>query len=303
MGIPDGAERRLTDHYGADAASWLENAEPVITQAAARWEVQLTGYHDAGWTSVIAVGSDRNGRPMAIKALPETDRYGRERAALSHWQPEAPVAQLLDSDDEHQLLLLSLVARVPGGAERPPDHAERVAASLSALHRTPPPEQVPVPSLSDYYRGSVLPRIEQRARSFGDGLDCHAIRRAIEVGRELTSSSAPRAMLHADLYAENVLFDRQAQPVFIDPHSKVGSAAFDWAFWCVYYIPTEGFTARTEVCRRFVPDLYDEVLEWSLTLAVDGGLYYLDTEDDRIGYMRSLLTSRRLRPLLRGGTS
>lgn len=300
MGVPDGAVRRLINHYGEAVTAWLHEADSVIARAAERWKVHLTHYHDAGWSSVVAVGVDWHGRRVAIKALPETDRYTRERAALTHWRDNAPVAGLLDFDDRHQLLLLTLVAGAAGGAERPRDHAERTAANIAALHRVEPLPLIPVPLLADYYRDTVLPRIERRAHRFGDGFDRRAIRRAITVGHELASSPSRRAMLHADLYAENVLFDERRQPVFIDPHPRVGSPAFDWAFWCVYYISTEGFATRTEICRRYVPDLYDEVVAWSLTLAVDGGLYYLDSGDDRIAYMRSLLTSRQLRSLLAG---
>ena len=76
-------------------------------------------------------------------------------------------------------------------------------------------------------------------------------------------------MLHSDLYAENVLFDEHSLPVFIDPHPKIGSAAFDWAFWCVYYVPAEGFAKRIELCRQHTPCDMNEVLAWAATLSAD----------------------------------
>lgn len=63
-----------------------------------------------------------------------------------------------------------------------------------------------------------------------------------------------RAMPHSDLYAENVLFTTSGQPVFIDPHPKIGSPAFDWAFWCVCCRPDGGFAARVALCRSRIPD-------------------------------------------------
>lgn len=98
-------------------------------------------------------------------------------------------------------------------------------------------------------------------------------------------------MLHADLYAENVLFDAAGEPVFIDPHPKVGSPAFDWAFWCVYYQPTSGFADRVALCREYARGELEEALAWSLTLAVDGALYYLDVGDETASAMLAVLDS------------
>jgi streptomycin 6-kinase len=92
-----------------------------------------------------------------------------------------------------------------------------------------------------------------------------------------------------------VLFDEDSGPVFIDPHAKVGSPAFDWAFWCVYYVPTSGFVDRVALCREYAPAELDEALAWSVTLAVDGALYYLDTGDDRVAAMLTVLESEPLR--------
>jgi streptomycin 6-kinase len=98
-------------------------------------------------------------------------------------------------------------------------------------------------------------------------------------------------MLHSDLYTENVLFDETGFPAFIDPHPKIGSPAFDWAFWCVYYHPMDGSTHRAALCRDRMPALFDEVMAWSVTLAVDGALYYLEAGDPTANAMMTLLES------------
>jgi streptomycin 6-kinase len=99
-----------------------------------------------------------------------------------------------------------------------------------------------------------------------------------------------------------VLFDEQGEPVFIDPHPKIGSATFDWAFWCVYYVRSAGFEERIELCRQYTPCDIDEVLAWAVTLAVDGALYYLDTKDTTAEAMRAVLRSSMLKPVLQSGT-
>ncbi len=123
------------------------------------------------------------------------------------------------------------------------------------------------------------------------------VARCIEFSHELCERSTRQRVLHADLYAENVLFDADGKPVFIDPHAKIGSPAFDWAFWCVYYLPTSGFEDRVALCREYVPDEFEEALAWSATLAVDGALYYLDTDDDTASAMLAVLDSEPLAQL------
>lgn len=300
--LPAGAVQRLTDHCGPGIRDWLRDVPAAMTAVACRWEVKVSGFHDAGWTSVVAAGRDKTGRPVIIKVLPELDRFLQERAALEHWAG-AGVCRLLATDEATQTLLIESVTGMPGGAVRPSDHAERVAAAIHRLHQQPVAltDAGPVPMLVDYYVEEVIPRISRRADHWGEVAGLARVGRALELCRDLCTGQLAPAMLHADLYAENVLFDEQRRPVFIDPHAKIGSPAFDWAFWCVYYVPTAGFTERVELCRHHTSCDMDEVLAWVATLAVDGALYYLDTEDARTGAMLSVLDSPVLASLLRSG--
>ena len=291
-GVPMGAIARLVEHYGCEVHEWLSRAEIIVRSTAMHWQVRLYGFHDAGWTSVVAVGRDKSGRAVILKALPETDRYRQELAALTHWDGVS-VCRLLGADDDHQVLMVDLVGGGPGGAERPSDHVRRVANALPRLHRTEVDVRDSVPLLADYYLDTVLPRIERRASQFGDIVGATYIQRAVSLARDLCSERARSAMLHSDLYAENVLFDKAGCPAFIDPHPKIGSPAFDWAFWCVYYNPMDGSAHRAALCRDRMPALFDEVMAWSVTLAVDGALYYLQTDDPTANAMMALLESER----------
>lgn len=266
----------------------------------------MSGYHDAGWTSVVAAGRDGADKPVIIKMLPESDRFLQERTALTYWAG-AGVCRLLAADEDTQALLIESVSGTPGGADRPPNHAARVAAALHRLHQqTALPDSVgSVPLLTNYYLHEVVPRISSRAVRWNDVVGADRVTRALELCRDLATAKRTPVMLHADLYAENVLFDEHGEPVFIDPHPKIGSAAFDWAFWCVYYVPSPsaGFAERVELCRQHTSCDMDEVLAWVVTLAVDGALYYLDTEDPTAEAMLAVLSSPLLAPLLKLETS
>jgi streptomycin 6-kinase len=300
LDLPPGVLRRLTDHCGPGIQTWLREVPAVIATLAERWHVAEFEYHDAGWTSVVAAGRDATGRPLIIKVLPELDRFLQERAALRHWVG-AGVCRLLAADEPAQALLIESVTETPGGAVRPPDHADLVAAAIHRLHQQPAVADGSVPLLTDYYLNEVVPRISRRAVRWGEIVGPAYVDRALELSSDLCAGQRSVAMLHADLYAENILFDEQGKPVFIDPHPVIGSAAFDWAFWCVYYVPTAGFDERVELCRHHTPCDMDEVLAWALTLAVDGALYYLDTEDMTADAMLAVLDSPVLGALLRTG--
>lgn len=301
--LPSGVFERLTDHCGPSVQRWLREIPAVVTALAARWSVIVVGYHDAGWTSVVASGWDSSGRPVIIKVLPELDRFLQERAALVHWAG-AGVCRLLAADEGMQALLIESVTETPGGASRPPDHAARVAKAIPQLHAQAAALDGGghVPLLTDYYLRSVVPRISRRTEQWGVAVGAAYVGRALELCSELCASPAEPVMLHSDLYAENVLFDEHGEPVFIDPHPNIGSAAFDWAFWCVYYVPSAGFEERVELCRQHTPCDIDEVLAWVVTLAVDGGLYYLDTKDETAEAMRGVLGSPTLAPVLKSRT-
>lgn len=293
--LPEGAVVRLTEHYGQDVSEWLGRAEQIVSGTAERWNVQLAGFHDAGWTSVVGIGRDQRDRLVLLKALPETERYHQERTALDHWAGNG-VCRALAADDDHQILMIEAVADAPGGAARPADHARRVAEALHLLHRLPATPGGEVPLLTDYYRDTVIPRIERRAANHARLVGPTHVRRAVALSRDLCAVTEQVTMLHSDLYAENVLFDHARRAVFIDPHAKIGSPAFDWAFWCVYYQPTAGFAERVALCREHLPAMFDEVLAWSVPLAVDGALYYLEAGDDTASSMLDDLNS----PILAG---
>ncbi|MQA10176.1 MAG: phosphotransferase [Pseudonocardiaceae bacterium] len=292
-GIPAGTRTRLVEHYGPTVRTWLHGAGNKIAATAAQSEITVDGFHDAGWTSVVAVGRDAAGQLVILKAFPDPDRYHHEQAALTHWAGHSSCC-LLGSDDTARVLIIELVGRAAGGASAPNDAAERVADVLPQLHRIEVEPDSSVPTLRDYYRQTVLPRIQHRASRHGTAVGEETVCGALDLGAKLCTERHRRAMLHSDLYAENVVFDAEQVPVFIDPHPKIGSPAFDWAFWCVYYRQDGGFATRVALCRSHVPDLANEVLAWSLTLAVDGALYYTENNDPDAAMMLQVLASPEL---------
>ncbi|GGM90799.1 aminoglycoside phosphotransferase family protein [Streptomyces fuscichromogenes] len=277
--VPPGCRRRLLDHYGPAAEAWLRDAPFLLAEAAERWKLSLKSYHDAGHASAVALATTGDETPLILKAWYEPLRYRHETAALRTWTG-GPTAGLAESADDLSVAALELVGGRPGGGDSGGCERQTVAAAIHGLHelarRRPQPD---LPSLDGFRREVMLPRIRKRARS----LDLGARRALVEETCAKLSSFREDAtrgtVLHADLYRENVIFDGAGHPRLIDPHPLVGDAAFDWAFWTVYYDLDHEVTERLATAAGISRIPVPEITPWCRALAVDGFLYYVEIGD------------------------
>jgi streptomycin 6-kinase len=286
--VTTGALQRLTGHYGPPANEWLNSVPKAIADAAPEWNLTVTGYHDAGCASVIVLASDDDHTPHVIKAWYDPDRYRHEIAALRLWGP--PLAPALTNADAHQAIAaLRLVADQPGGAAAPADEYDAVAHSLRRLHtRARAPEGFP--SLESYIDGEVRPRIHRRAAVIGAKIPEACLIQGMAAVNRLPMRPDERVLLHADLYRENVLFDHNGRPAFIDPLPMTGNSVFDWAFWTVYYDLARDPSHRLLTAARVGGICPMGLLPWCLMLCLDGLLYYVETADPRVMRMVEVMT-------------
>lgn len=268
---------RLIGHYGQPAAEWLDGLPEAFGSVARSWGLQLTGYHDAGHASALALAEAEPGTKVILKAWFDRERYRHETAALRHWEPVN--GQVLRAhDDERAVACLGLVGGAPGGGPRPADDHRLIAEDLARVHARPPPEGE-FPSLAEYLRCTVEPRMLQRLRSYLNEVP----RRCVDLGMSAVRAPthSPPALLHADLYRENVPFDHDGKPVFLDPLPMVGDPAFDWAFFVVYFDLAEDPLPRLNAATEASSVTPRALLPWCLTLCLDGLLYYHEVGDDR----------------------
>ncbi|MEU9111194.1 aminoglycoside phosphotransferase family protein [Streptomyces sp. NPDC048483] len=290
--VPAGCRQRLVAHYGPQAQAWLDDVPDLLERAAERWKLTVEDYHDAGHASVIATAVTFDGRPLLLKAWADPARYRQEATALQLWSG-GPAAAVVEAADDLAVAALELVGGRPGGGERPQREVQMVAAALQGLHtlgrRRGRLNRFPL--LADHLQQEVLPRIRRRTRE----LDLGSWRPLVDVLLPtldgLQQDTDRLTVLHADLYRENVPFDGRGHPRLIDPLPMLGDAAFDWAFWTVYYDLGNGTDGRLSaaalVSRIPVPLLGP----WCRALALDGFLFYLETGDPRAPRMADVLSS------------
>jgi streptomycin 6-kinase len=276
--VPAGCRRRLTTHYGPAVTEWLDRVPGLLRDAAAAWGLRLQDYHDAGHASALVQGISPEGQPVMVKAWYDQDRFRRETMALRHWEPINGHV-LRASDPGRAVACLTLVGGQPAGRGRPVDAERAVARALARLHRRLPPPRGSAPNLDDYLREEVEPRMRRRLRRYGGSLP----RQCVDLG--VSASCAPTAtsavLLHADLYQENVPFDRDGRPVFLDPLPMLGDPAFDWSFFVVYFDQAADHAQRLRLAAEESGIPARVLLPWCLRLALDGLLYYRDVGDRR----------------------
>jgi streptomycin 6-kinase len=289
--VPPGCRRRLLDHYGPSAEPWLRNAPHLLAEAAERWKLSLQSYHDAGHASAIALATAFDGTPLILKAWYEPLRYRHEIAALRVWAG-GPTANVIETADDLSVAALELVGGQPGGAARLARERQMVAAAIQGLHslgqRRPTPD---LPTLTHFRQEVVTPRIRQRAQGLDLGPMGTLVEDACQRLSGLWEDPARTTVLHADLYRENVIFDRGGHPRLIDPHPMVGDAAFDWAFWAVYYDLERGLADRLATASRISRIPIPEITPWCRALAVDGFLYYTEINDPAKPKIAKVLSS------------
>ncbi|EST37694.1 hypothetical protein N566_11570 [Streptomycetaceae bacterium MP113-05] len=289
--VPSGCRERLIAHYGPSVEDWLARAPSHIVEAARRWEVALSGYHDAGHASAIAVGTALDGSPVILKAWVDPVRYRHELAALRAWAG-GPAAGVVAAADDLAVAALTQIGGRPGGAGRPERESQRVAAVIQELHtlaRRRPGSAVP--SLADFLHEVVVPRVRHRARTLNLGASGDLVEMACRGLGNLCEDTTRRTVLHADLYGENVIFDGHGHPCLIDPHPMLGDAVFDWAFWTVHYDLQEGLAGRLATAARISHIPVPEITPWCRALAVDGLLYYMEIDDPARPKIRRVLSA------------
>ncbi|WP_202867882.1 aminoglycoside phosphotransferase family protein [Kribbella pittospori] len=252
-----------------------------MEDAADRWGLSLLGYHDAGHASVGVTATDSWGRAIFLKAWTDPARYRHEVAALRHWRGDL-ATKVVEAADDLAVAALEMVGGRPGGADRPAVEQALVAQALDDLHAidacNPP---VGIPRLSDYIRHELTPRIRRRLHTvqLAQWMPvAHAGLRALD---DILRVPGRETVLHGDLYRENVLFADRRSPVFVDPLPMLGPAAFDWAFWVVYYEAGSGIEQRLELAVQVSGLSERDIHRWCSLLFLDGLLYYLEISDPR----------------------
>ncbi|GAA1466855.1 hypothetical protein GCM10009603_52930 [Nocardiopsis exhalans] len=290
--LPESCRTRLLDHYGPGISGWLAAIPTAMTNASHEWNLTPTEYHDAGHASVLVIAESGDGRRVLLKGWPDPERCVQEVTALRLWS-DVPAARVLEVDEERSIAALSLVGGRPGGGWRGSDDIRQVAGVIQAAHdRGRALEEQPgFPELTAYLDEEVRPRVAHRMKSLTPTATGSLLRAGWRALESLTQAGHRRTVLHGDLYRENTACDGRGRPHLLDPLPMYGDAAYDWAFWTVYYRLGQGTEERLALASRVSGIGRTELRTWSLALCLHGLLYYREVADSRHPTMERVMHS------------
>ena len=290
--LPESCRARLLNHYGPGISGWLAAIPAAMTNAGHQWNLIPAEYHDAGHASVLVIAESGGGGRVLLKSWPDPERCVREVAALRLWS-DLPTARVLEVDEERSIAALSLVGGRPGGGRRGSDDIRQVAGVIQAAHdRGRALEEQPgFPELSGYLDEEVRPRVAHRMKSLAPIAPGPLLRAGWRALESLTQAGHRRTVLHGDLYRENTACDGHGRPHLLDPLPMYGDAAYDWAFWTVYYRLGQGTEERLALASRVSGIGCTVLRSWSLALCLHGLLYYREGADSRYPTMERVMRS------------
>jgi streptomycin 6-kinase len=295
---PPALVANVTSIWGGDGRRWLDDLPSLIAAAADRWDLTLGEPFDLSINWVMAART-ADGSPVVLKmGVPD-----------GHLIEEAETLRIFDGRGAVRLLAsepgaLLIERAVPGeraAALVPHDDAAATSALMGVarrLHVPPPP-------------GAALPHLRSESRDFQEHLDRFPgddplPRRLVEAAHALFDElcdSADDVVLHGDLHHDNILRGDREPWLAIDPHGRIGDAAFD----CGPMLYNPGPDHHSDDLLALVPSRceqmadelaipLDRVIAWGFVMAVLSEVWTAQSDSPVGG--RPLDVARLLHPQL-----
>lgn len=210
-------------------AAWVADLGRSAAATAARWQCHQDGHPATGGMSCVWPVRGRDGALLVLKMTHPGSHRISEAAALTGWGGRSSVTLLAAAPQVGALLLERLDPSRSLQGE-PIDEAVHVLAQAMAdLHRTTPPDQVPLLEI-DVAR--IAESIERNLRTHPGVVERRCVDAALaglaEVAQECRT--ADRRLLHGDLHFLNVLHSLPGElPGWrvIDPLPSAGIPEWD----------------------------------------------------------------------------
>ena len=224
--VPDRLAHTVVSAFGDVGRDWLAQLPSLVADAASAWQLEVGApFEPGGNVGWVAPVRRADGSDAVLKV--ECPGHANPWAAkgLRHWAGRG-AAQLVDSDEATQVLLLERCRPGTNGDDLDVDSANAVVVSvLAELHAVDPPgdeEFEPLAVLVKRYRETLWDWFERFERP----ADRRVVAQADELFTSLASSSTDRVLLHGDLGPGNVVLSERGW-LAIDPYPVLGDRAFD----------------------------------------------------------------------------
>ena len=228
--IPDNFARAMVELYGDEGAAWLKELPALIAEYERRWSLTVLPPYALSY-NYVAPAIRADGTPMVLKVRFPSDGLPVEIAALRLYDGHGMV-QLLEADPEGGAFVLERLT--PGAplatlVESDDERATSIAAAvMRQLWQGPagiPPQEPLYGTITDWAEGM------QRMRAYFGGATGPYPRSLVEEAEalfaELLASQTAPVLLHGDLHHDNILSAERAPWLAIDPQGIVGEPVYE----------------------------------------------------------------------------
>jgi streptomycin 6-kinase len=237
--IPDYTAASLHTDLGVAAHTWIDNYPELLAEVHTRYE--FTAYLALGGSrGVCLLGTDSQGRPVAVKLSPYRSGLIREAEALLCWADSGVVPTVHEIDPELGMLVLErILPGTPLGFPDTPGPSASPAAvqhTLSALRTTTPPDLSHFKAEDEAvltHRWDLMQhRLVHDPAWVGFGpLVEWSYTTALKLHHE--AIAAGPVLIHGDFQPKNLLSGPYGLVIAIDPLAGLGDPCFDAALWAV----------------------------------------------------------------------
>lgn len=234
-------------HKTPEQRAWLERLPFAVRELKERWALTLDPPFDGieGSCSLVAPAVRKDGTRAILKlGMPHME--ARDEIRALRFLDGDPTVYLLESDDEHNAMLLEHCE--PGTPLRrvPEDEQDVVIASLLRRFWRRPPGEVAFRPLSEMTAHWIRETTSDADRWPDAGL----VEKGLRLMRDLSRPAEDDVLLATDLHAGNVLRARREPWLVIDPKPFVGDPAYD-ATQHLLNCPARMHTNPLSTIRRF----------------------------------------------------
>jgi streptomycin 6-kinase len=232
--LPEALAATVSEEFRARGGTFLDTLPARLADLAERWSVTLgPPFADLSYHYVCSV-TRADGTPAVLKVGVPQNEMRSEMAMLRLCQGSG-IARLYESNFRLGGLLMERVSpgtTLVGLAEKDDDASTRVAAGVMRRLWRPAPDSHAFRDLTSWFR-YLWHWYERRARAI-KLIPAPVFDRAVELARELITSTERPVLLHGDLHHMNILSateSRAGRPedewLAIDPKGLVGDAGYE----------------------------------------------------------------------------
>ena len=258
MVIPSRFARTQVELYGTAGAEWLKRLPILIAECEQRWSLTVGAPFEPLSYNFVAPAVRANGKDVVLKVGFPNPELLSEIEALRIFDGRGIVQLLKAYRDQGVMLLERLKPGTPLSSIINDQRVTSIAAQVMRQLWRPVPPGHSFPTVEKWAAG--LNRLRQRFDGGTGPLPSHLVEEAERLFEELIGSMDEAALLHGDLYHDNILAAERQPWLALDPKGLVGEPAYEVGALLRNQLPQDLKTPQaSRILRRRIDQFAEEL--------------------------------------------